>query len=74
MRVLHDTEKTLPLLTSVPARLLGIADQTGSIREGLLADLVVWSGNPLESWEARVVTAYQAGEVIYKEGDALKCM
>ena len=43
-------------------------------REGLLADLVVWSDNPLESWEARVITAYQAGEVIYKEGDALKCM
>ena len=74
MRVLHNAERTLPLLTSVPAQLLGIADQTGSIREGLLADLVVWSGNPLESWEAHIVTAYQAGEVIYKEGDALKCM
>ncbi len=74
MRVLHDADKSLPLLTSVPAQLLGIADQTGSIQEGLLADLVVWSANPLESWEAHVVTAYQAGEVIYKEGDALKCM
>ena len=74
MRVLHDADKTLPLLTSAPAQLLGIADQTGSIQEGLLADLVVWSDNPLESWEARVITAYQAGEVIYKEGDALKCM
>ena len=73
MRVLHDADKSLPLLTSVPAQLLGIADQTGSIQEGLLADLVVWSANPLESWEAHVVTAYQAGEVIYKEGDALKC-
>ena len=38
------------------------------------ADLLVWSGNPLESWEARVVTAYQAGEAIYREGDALRCM
>ncbi len=74
MRVLHDADKSLPLLTSAPAQLLGIADQTGSIQEGLLADLVVWSANPLESWEAHVVTAYQAGEVIYKEGDALKCM
>ena len=74
MRVLHDTEKTLPLLTSVPAKLLGLEDVTGSVREGLFADLVVWSANPLESWDAHVVTAYQAGEIIYKEGDALKCM
>ena len=74
MRLTHDAEKVLPLLTSVPAELLGLSDVTGSIREGLQADLVVWSGNPLESWEARVVTAYQAGEAIYREGDALRCM
>lgn len=74
MRLTHDAEKVLPLLTSAPAELLGLSDVTGSIREGLQADLVVWSGNPLESWEARVVTAYQAGEAIYREGDALRCM
>ena len=74
MRLTHDAEKVLPLLTSAPAELLGLGDVTGSIREGLQADLVVWSGNPLESWEARVITAYQAGEAIYREGDALRCM
>ena len=74
MRLVHDSEKVLPMLTSAPAQLLGLSDITGAIREGLLADLVIWSADPLESWTAKVITAYQAGEAIYREGDALKCM
>ena len=74
MRLTHDAEKVLPLLTSAPARLLGLEDITGSVREGLQADLVIWSGNPLERWDAKVLLACQAGEIIYREGDALRCM
>ncbi|MDQ2702433.1 MAG: amidohydrolase family protein [Pseudomonadota bacterium] len=35
-------------LTSVPAQTLGVADQLGSIAVGRRADLVLWSGDPLE--------------------------
>ena len=33
-------------LTSNPARAMGIADQTGALRPGLRADVVLWNGNP----------------------------
>lgn len=35
-------------LTSVPANAFGVADQVGSIAAGRRADLVLWSGDPLE--------------------------
>jgi len=35
-------------LTSVPAKVLGVADQVGRIEPGLRADLVLWDGDPLE--------------------------
>ena len=74
MKVLHDSEAVLPMLTSVPARIMGVDDLTGSLREGLRADVVIWSGNPLESYQARILRTYQAGRVIYQEGDEMRCM
>ena len=35
-------------LTSVPAQAFGVADELGSIAVGKRADLVLWSGDPLE--------------------------
>ena len=35
-------------LTRVPAETFGVADQLGSIAVGQLADLVLWSGDPLD--------------------------
>lgn len=74
MKLLHDSSKVLPMLTSIPAKILGIEDQVGSIQEGLSADLVLWSEDPLKSWSAVIKRTIQAGEVVYKEGDAWKCM
>ncbi|SNS99418.1 Imidazolonepropionase [Ekhidna lutea] len=37
--------------TSVPAGLLGMGDQIGSLKEGYLADIVAVPGNPLENIE-----------------------
>jgi imidazolonepropionase-like amidohydrolase len=34
-------------LTYNPAKALGIADKTGSLKPGKMADVVLWSGNPL---------------------------
>ncbi|KGM53868.1 amidohydrolase [Lysobacter arseniciresistens ZS79] len=41
-------EDGLAGLTSVPARAFGVADELGSIAPGKRADLVLWSGDPLE--------------------------
>ena len=74
MRVVHDSEKVLPLITINPARILGIDDLTGSIEVGKRADIVIWSKNPMERWDARVVRTFMGGETIYREGDKMKCM
>lgn len=41
-------EAGLAGLTSVPASALGVADKVGRIEPGLVADLVLWDGDPLE--------------------------
>lgn len=74
MREMHDAEKVLPMVTSNPAKLLGIDDLTGSIEVGKRADIVIWDGHPIKSWKAKIVRTLLAGETIYKEGDEMKCM
>jgi len=41
-------EAGLAGLTSVPAQVLGVSDQIGSIAPGRRADLVLWTGDPLD--------------------------
>lgn len=41
-------EKGLASVTSVAAQVLGVSDSHGSIDKGMSADVVVWSGDPLE--------------------------
>lgn len=54
----------LQMLTINPAKILGIDDRVGSIAVGKEADLVVWSGDPLElSSQAELV--YIAGKLVY---------
>lgn len=62
----------LDLMTVKTAQILGVDDKIGSIREGLYADLAIYDGNPLESWEASIAATVVAGKVIYKkEGEAV---
>ena len=37
-------------LSSNPARSLGIADKTGSLKAGKMADVVLWNGNPFSTY------------------------
>ena len=74
MRLCHDSDRVLPLITSNPAKILGIDGVTGSLEAGKRADLVIWTEDPLTSWQARIVRTFIGGEVTYQEGDALKCM
>lgn len=48
-------------MTSVPANLLNVADRTGSLQVGRVADLVVFSGDPLDL-RSRVLAVYVAGQ------------
>jgi imidazolonepropionase-like amidohydrolase len=61
-------EAALRALTIVPARAAGIADRVGSIEPGKDADLVVWTGNPIDprSWVALTLVE---GRVAYDARD-----
>jgi imidazolonepropionase-like amidohydrolase len=60
-----DRRQALEALTIVPARLLGLEDQVGSLAEGKLGNLQILSGDPLQatSW---VETVVLEGEVVYE--------
>lgn len=74
MKVLHDEERVLTAITSAPAKILGVGDTIGAIAPGMRADVCVWSANPLKTYDAHAVRTFQAGEVVYAEGDEKTCM
>jgi len=60
-----DRDTALRALTINPARIVGIEDRLGSIEPGKDADLVIWSGDPLDVL-SRVTIALMDGEEIYR--------
>jgi imidazolonepropionase-like amidohydrolase len=63
-----DPEAALRALTINPARIVGIADRVGTIAPGKDADLVIWSGDPLDV-RSRVERAFVDGAEIYTYAD-----
>jgi imidazolonepropionase-like amidohydrolase len=59
-----DRENALRALTINPARIAGIDDRLGSIEPGKDADLVIWSGDPLDVL-SRAVQVFVDGAEIY---------
>jgi imidazolonepropionase-like amidohydrolase len=59
-----DRETALQALTINPARIVGIDDRLGSIEAGKDADLVIWSGDPLNML-SRVERALIGGMQVY---------
>ena len=57
-------EAALASLTSNPARIFGVQESVGSLRTGARADVVIWSGDPLE------VTEY--AEQVFIDGEAVE--
>jgi imidazolonepropionase-like amidohydrolase len=51
-----------------PARTLGIADQTGSLEQGKMADVVLWDGNPFSVY-TRAEKVFIDGALVYDRND-----
>jgi imidazolonepropionase-like amidohydrolase len=70
-----DRETALRALTINPARIAGIDDRLGSIEVGKDADLVIWSGDPLDVLsrvelaliEGAPIYAYSGGEATFAD-------
>lgn len=56
-------DKAVDMLTIETAKILGVSDLTGSIEKGKYADLSIWNGHPLESYQARINSCITAGKV-----------
>ncbi len=63
-----DRETALQALTINPARIIGVDDRLGSLEPGKDADIVIWSGDPLDVL-SRVQRAFQDGREIYTAVD-----
>jgi imidazolonepropionase-like amidohydrolase len=54
-----------------PAKAMGIADRTGSLKPGKMADLVLWNGNPLSVY-SRPEMVWIDGALMYDSKDPRK--
>ena len=56
-------EDALEALTINPAKILGIADEVGSLEKGHIANVAIWTGSPIQG-RSRVETVIIKGELI----------
>jgi imidazolonepropionase-like amidohydrolase len=61
-------EDAVRWITLNPARALGIDKLTGSLEEGKMADVVVWSGNPFSVY-SKAEKVFIDGALIYDRHD-----
>lgn len=61
-------EEGLKAITINPARICGVDDRVGSLKPGKDADIVIFSGNPMEIFTRTLYTVID-GEIVYKNGD-----
>lgn len=57
-------DEALKAVTLTPAKMLGVAEQVGSIEAGKRGDVVVWSGRPFEA-TSRPVAVVMDGKIVY---------
>ena len=60
-------DQALRWITANPAWALGVAEQTGTLEPGKLADLVVWSGDPFSVYTV-AEQVFISGELVYARG------
>jgi imidazolonepropionase-like amidohydrolase len=61
-------ERAIRWITSNAAKSLGIDDQTGTLKPGLMADVVVWNQNPFSVY-AKALQVYVDGSLTYEQGN-----
>ncbi len=64
-----DRETALRAITINPARVLGLDERLGSLEAGKLADLVIWSGDPLDVMQ-RALRVFIEGDQVYEWPDS----
>lgn len=63
-------EDVLKMVTSIPAKILGVEDKIGSIEVGKDADIVIWTDNPIKTYSAKVEATFIQGEnILYSRRD-----
>ena len=60
-----DTETALRSITVNPAKILGLDDRVGALKPGLDADVVLWSGDPLDVM-SRAVRVFISGREVHR--------
>lgn len=60
-----EPQRIIEAITRVPAEILGVADRVGSLAPGRDADLLVLTGDPLET-SSHVHRVYIGGRVVYR--------
>jgi len=61
-------ERAIQWITSNAAKSLGIANETGSLEAGKMADIVVWTGNPFSVY-SKAERVYIDGALAYERGN-----
>lgn len=61
----------LKAVTAVPAQALGAYDERGSVENGKIADLTIWTGDPLDPRSACVLTM-TGGEIVYDASQGVR--
>lgn len=64
-----DRDEALRAITVNPAEIMGLADRVGSLAVGKDADVVVWSGDPLDVM-SRALRVFVGGREVYTWDDA----
>jgi imidazolonepropionase-like amidohydrolase len=61
-------ERAIRWLTANPAKAMGVADRTGTLEPGKMADVVLWSSNPFSVY-ALAEKVYIDGALLYDRAD-----
>ncbi len=64
-----DPAEAVPMATSVPAALCGVADRVGTVEVGKDADLVLWSGPPLSAGSRPILVLVDGQAVLDQVSD-----